>query len=95
MKTGMGACQGNLIQFSKQKKTRVIAGKQKCRPGLGKSHVMSECKKKTKKTLGIEELIFLFYLPFGFGSFLLRGGLSFPWCFSSLLVSSPDTAQFL
>lgn len=52
-------------------------------------------KKKKNKTLGIEELIFLFYLPFGFGSFLLRGGLSFPWCFSSLLVSSPDTAQFL
>lgn len=56
-KIGMGACQGNLIQFSKQKKTRVIAGKQKCRPGLGKSHVMSECK---KKTLGVEELIFFF-----------------------------------
>lgn len=56
-------------------------------------------KKKKNPELWIEEFIFLFYLPFGFGSFFscfvqLWGGLSFPLVFSPLPVSSSDTARF-
>lgn len=71
----MGACQDNLNHFSKQKKTRVIAGKPLWIEELNFSILFA---------------LWFWKLPFPLlflGFVRLWGGLSFPWCFSLLSVS--------